>query len=306
MDSASLVMLVEIVDAGSISEAARRLKVTRANVSYHLKQLEASVGEELIRRTTRNLEPTELGLRLYEHGRVIKDSLDSAQETVASLDGTPRGRVRLSVPNGYGQLVMTAWLLEFKQRFPGVVLDVVFENRIQDLIRDEVDVAVRLLSEPPANLEWWDLGSVGIVACATPAFVQRRGLPSHPEELPQFPVVTASMLAKRLRVAAYRAEERIEVSLEPTLTSHNFLFLRDAIRADIGVGLVADYLVAEEIAAGAMVAALDQWRLSMFGDRVYLLTMPSRHRSGAITSLLEHLAERAGAASSSRAGSGAG
>ncbi len=115
------------------------------------------------------------------------------------------------------------------------------------------------------------------------------------------------MLAKRLRVAAYRAEERIEVSLEPTLTSHNFLFLRDAIRADIGVGLVADYLVAEEIAAGAMVAALDQWRLSMFGgDRVYLLTMPSRHRSGAITSLLEHLAERAGAASSSRAGSGAG
>ncbi|WP_313697562.1 LysR family transcriptional regulator, partial [Achromobacter sp.] len=66
MDTKSLILLVEILDAGNLSEAARRLKMTRANVSYHLSQLERSVGMQLVRRTTRRVEPTEIGLKLYK------------------------------------------------------------------------------------------------------------------------------------------------------------------------------------------------------------------------------------------------
>ena len=73
MDLTSLTLLVEIIDAGNLSQAARKLKMTRANVSYHLNQLEKSVGVQLVRRTTRQVEPTEVGLRLYEHGRNIQN-----------------------------------------------------------------------------------------------------------------------------------------------------------------------------------------------------------------------------------------
>ncbi|MBP8138985.1 MAG: LysR family transcriptional regulator, partial [Alicycliphilus sp.] len=129
MDTNALSLLVEIVDTGNLSQAARKLKMTRANVSYHLTQLEKSLGVQLIKRTTRRAEPTEVGLRLYEHGRNIRNELAAARETITSLGQELLGRVGISVPSGYGQIVMSDWLIEFKRLYPGIVLDVLFENR---------------------------------------------------------------------------------------------------------------------------------------------------------------------------------
>ena len=151
MDLTSLTLLVDILDAGNLSQAARKLKMSRANVSYHLNQLERSVGAQLVRRTTRRVEPTEVGLRLYEHGRSIQNELLAARESISTLGQALQGRVRLSVPSGYGQMVMTDWLIDFKQLYPGIVLDVLFENRVDDLLRDEVDIAIRVMSEPPQS-----------------------------------------------------------------------------------------------------------------------------------------------------------
>ncbi len=91
MDLNALTLLVEIVDSGNLSQAARKLKMTRANVSYHLTQLEKSLGVQLVKRTTRRVEPTEVGLRLYEHGRNIRNELAAARETITSLGQELRG-----------------------------------------------------------------------------------------------------------------------------------------------------------------------------------------------------------------------
>ena len=84
---------------------------------------------QLVWRSTRRVEATEIGLKLYQHGRSIQDELVAARESVQSLGKTPQGKVRLSVPSGYGQFVMTPWLLEFKRDYPDIVLDVVREQR---------------------------------------------------------------------------------------------------------------------------------------------------------------------------------
>ena len=99
MDLQSLTLLVEIIDSGNLSQAARKLKMTRANVSYHLTQLEKSVGVQLIRRSTRRVEPTEVGLRLYEHGLAIRNEVLAARETVTSLGQGLLGRRGISVPS---------------------------------------------------------------------------------------------------------------------------------------------------------------------------------------------------------------
>src|SRR5574343_1533903 len=114
MDLQSLTLLVEIIDSSNLSQAARKLKMTRANVSYHLAQLEKTVGVQLVRRTTRRVEPTEVGLRLYEHGRNIQNEMLAARETITSLGQGLQGRVGISVPSGYGQMVVSHWLIEFK------------------------------------------------------------------------------------------------------------------------------------------------------------------------------------------------
>ncbi|WP_240155811.1 LysR family transcriptional regulator, partial [Burkholderia sp. Cy-637] len=267
MDLNALTLLVEILDAGNLSNAARRLKMSRANVSYRLNQLEKSVGLQLVRRTTRRIEPTEVALRLVEHGRRIQHELLAAQETVATLGQALQGRVRLSVPSGYGQIVMSDWLLAFKRNYPGIVLDVVFENRVEDLLRDEVDIAVRVMSEPPQNLVARDMGAVRYVACASPEFAARHGMPATLDALADAPLITATVVGRQLRIAAYLDGDRHEVLLAPTLISENFLFLRQAVLAGLGVGIVPDYVIQDDLRRGAVVTTLDAYRLSIFGTR---------------------------------------
>ncbi|KAK43041.1 LysR family transcriptional regulator [Caballeronia jiangsuensis] len=292
MDVNELTLLVEILDAGNLSEAARRMKMSRANVSYHLNQLEKSVGLQLVRRTTRRVEATELGLELYEHGRSIRNALLAAQESVSTLGQRLQGRVRLSVPSGYGQLVMSEWLIAFKREYPDIVLDVMFENRVEDLLRDEVDIAVRVMPEPPPSLVARDMGPVRYVACASSGYAEAHGMPTRLEELGVVPVITASVVGKQTRVAAYLDDERHEVLLEPSVISENFLFLRDAILAGLGVGIVPDYVVAEDMRRGEVVTALDEWRLSIFGTHMYMLYMPNRHHTRATLAFIEFMLDR--------------
>ena len=293
MDVNALTLLVQILDAGNLSEAARRLKMSRANISYHLNQLERSIGQQLVRRTTRRVEATEIGLKLYEHGLRIQNELTAARESITTLGQTLQGRVRLSVPSGYGQLVMSPWLLDFKRQYPGIVLDVMFENRVEDLMRDEVDVAVRVLSEPPQNLVARDMGTVRYVACASRAFAEAQGLPQRLEELRTMPLITAAVIGRQLRVAAYWREERHEVLLEPSLISENFLFLRQAVQAGLGIGLVPDYVVQDEVDRGEIVTSLDEWRLSIFGTHMHLLYMPNRHHTRAMATFIDFVLGRA-------------
>lgn len=292
MDLASLTLLVDIIDSGNLSQAARKLKMTRANVSYHLAQLEKAAGVQLVHRTTRRVEPTEVGLRLYQHGLSIQNEMRAAQETIANLSQGLQGRVGISVPSGYGQLVMSSWLIEFKRLYPGIVLDVLFENRADNL-RDEVDIAIRVIPEPPQSLVARSLGDVRYLACASREFVRERGLPRTLQELRDSPLITSGVVGRQLRLSAYLGNERHEVMLEPTLISEHFPFLRQGILAGLGVGLVPDYVVLDKIAAGEVMTTLDEYRLSIFGTRMYLLYMPNRHQTRAVRTCIDFLLDKA-------------
>ena len=292
MDSQSLTLLVEIIDSGNLSQAARKLKMTRANVSYHLTQLEKSVGVQLVKRTTRRVEPTEIGMRLYEHGRNIHNEMLAAREAITALGQSLQGRVGISVPSGYGQIVMSEWLIEFKRLYPGIVLDVLFENRADNL-RDDVDIIVRVIQEPPLSLVARSLGTVRYLACASREYAQTHGLPRTLHALRASPLITAGVTGRQLRLAAYLGSERHEVMLEPTMISEHFPFLRDGILAGLGVGLVPDYVVQDKLATGEVLSTLDEYRLSIFGTHMYLLYLPNRHQTKAVRTCIDFLLAKA-------------
>jgi DNA-binding transcriptional LysR family regulator len=247
---------------------------------------------QLVRRTTRRVEPTEVGRRLYEHGRRVQNEMLAARETIATFGQGLQGRVGLSVPSGFGELVMSQWLIEFKRQFPGIVLDVLFENRA-DVLRDEVDIAIRVMPEPPPSLVARDLGNVRYIACASRAYAQQHGLPAQLAQLAAAPVITSGVHGRQLRLRAYQGGEREDVILEPTLISEHFPFLRKAILAGLGVGIVPDYVVKDAVAAGEVLSTLDDYRLSIFGTSMYLLYMPDRHQIRAVRTCIDFLLEKA-------------
>ena len=296
VDLAGLTLLVDILDAGNLSQAAQRLKTSRANVSYHLNQLEKAAGVQLVRRTTRRVEPTEIGQRLYEHAQVIRNEMLAARETIATLGKGLQGRVGLAVPSGYGQMVMSDWLIDFKRDYPAIVLDVLFENRVDDLIRDDVDVAVRILHEPPPNVVARDMGRVRYLLCATQRWIAQHGAPTTPQALRSLPLITASVPGRHVRLRAWQGErgaaEQHEVMLEASLISEHFPFLRQAILADLGVGLVPDYVVQDEMASGEVVHLMADWQLSIFGQRIALCWLPGRHQTRAVRTCIDFLLAR--------------
>lgn len=293
MDAKLLTLLAVIVDAGNLSEAARRLNMTRANVSFQLKQLERIVGQQLLRRSTRSIEPTEVGLRLIEHGRVIQGELAAAMESVQTLGQSLRGRIRLSVPSGYGHVVIAHWLIAFKRLYPGIVIDVMFENLVENLLQENLDIAIRIMASPPENLVAREIGTVRYVACVSREYAEKNGVPTQIDELQTAPVITAGVIGRQLKLAAYLGQDRHEVILEPTIISESFPFLRQAICAGLGVGIVPDYLVRDAIECGDIVTALDEWRLSIFGTHIYMLYIPNRYRTRAVSTFIEFVLEQA-------------
>lgn len=285
-------LLVDIVDAGNLSLAARNLKMSRANVSYRLRQIEHAIGMQLFRRTTRRIEPTEVGLRLYAHGRRIRDEVLAAQESVNLLGRGLHGAVRLSLPTGFGEVVMSAWLLDFKRLYPDIALDVLFDNRVDDLLRQEVDVALRVMAEPPEQLVAIDLARVRYVACASTDYASTHAMPASLDELYAVPLITSKVEGREQRISASRGSERHDLALRPALASENFRFLREAVIAGLGVAVVPDYVVRQDIAEGRVVTVLDDWRLSIYGTRMFLLRMPGRYETLAVRTLIDFIIER--------------
>lgn len=291
MDLNALRLFVDIVDAGNLSAAARKLKMTRANVSYHLKALEEELGVQLLRRTTRHVEPTPVGAGLYEHGKNILGEVAAANALISSMGKSLQGHVRLSVPTGLGHTMISPLLVRFKQRYPDITLDVVFDNRIHNLVSEDVEVALRIISTPPDSVVATEIGGVDWLLCAAPSYLAGRTPPAVLADLTSHAIVCASPIGQKLKVSGTRdgTAEREQVVLEPTLSSENFAFLKEAVVGGLGIGIFPLYAVDKELASGALESLLGDYQISAFGSKLYMLTMPNRYQTMATRYLLTFL-----------------
>lgn len=113
------------------------------------------------------------------------------------------------------------------------------------------------------------------------------------------PLITAGVIGRQLRVSAYLGNERHEITLEPTLISEHFPFLRQAILAGLGVGLVPDYVVMDAVQSGEILTVLDEYWLSIFGTQMFMLYMPDRHKTRAARTFIDFILEKASTACAS-------
>lgn len=293
VDAASLLLLVDILDAGGISQAARKLNVTRSSISLRLKQIEQIAGVQLFRRTTRNIEPTEVGLRLYAHGLKVRHELSAAHETIGHLGNSLNGEVRLCVPTGFGNMVMTDWLLQFKQRYPDVVLRVTFENGVDDLLDKGIDLSVRIASEPSPSVIARELLKIKYLVCIGTDYARANPLPAVLQDLGQMPLLTSEFVGNNMRVRAVRGDEVQDITVRPKVISANFMFIRAAILAGLGVGFLPDYMVENDIREHRMTTVLDDWHFNgAYGNSIFLVRMAQRYQTAAMRALLSSSSAR--------------
>lgn len=290
IDLNALRVFVTIVDAGNQSAAARQLKMTRSNVSHRLKELEDSLGVQLLRRTTRQMELTEVGLGIYQHGVKIMQEMAAAQALISTAGQSHQGHVRLSVSDGLGLAVLSNLLVDFKRAHPAVTLDIIFTNQVSNLVAQHIDIALRVMSRPPDNADATALASVKWVACCHPDYLKRTEHPLHTlEDLRHHEIICSAAVGQPLKLKGRYTGGTRHVELQPAVRSENFVLLKRVVLGGLGVGFMPLYLVRDELESGALTQVLNYYSLSLFGSRIYLITTADRFQTLATQALVNFL-----------------
>ncbi len=181
----SMELFVDVVAAGSFSEAGRRRGLAASSVTRNLNALEDELGARLLNRTTRKLSLTEAGRLYHERSRRILADVEDAKLSVTQLEAAPRGTLRLNVPVAFGTMHIAPALPEFLARYPAVQIDLDMTDAFIDLVEQGVDLAVRIGELEDSSLIARRLARNHRVICASPAYLQSAGVPREPADLRQ-------------------------------------------------------------------------------------------------------------------------
>ena len=179
-------VFTSVVDAGSFTLAARRLKLSNAAVSTLVRNLEGHLGVRLINRTTRRMHLTDDGAAYYERCRRILAQVEETESALARSRTQPQGLLRVDLPTAFGRLYFIPALPEFLEQHPDLQITVTMTDRRVDLIEAGIDAAVRTGDLEESTLVARRVYEARYVACASPAFIARYGEPESPRDLTRF------------------------------------------------------------------------------------------------------------------------
>ncbi|MFP8778849.1 LysR substrate-binding domain-containing protein [Hydrogenophaga sp. RWCD_12] len=282
---------VKTAELGSFVAAGRALEISASAVGKGVARLEQEVGVRLLQRSTRRLQLTAEGHLFHERCRRILDELDDAQAMLSRSREAPRGKLRVSAPVvGYHFLVPV--LPEFLHRYPDVELDVNFTDRAVDLIHEGIDVAIRSGDLPDSRYVSRPLQRFRLLLCATPAYLNRHGVPASMEEMKEHACVrfrhpdTGKLLDWPLR------EEWAgrPLSLRTVLACNNIEAVFNATLRSIGIACLPDFLVRDALAEGQLVSVLEHEMGP--GGQFKALWPSSRHLSPKVRVFVDHLGAR--------------
>jgi DNA-binding transcriptional LysR family regulator len=245
-------VFVEVVDRGSFAAAARKLRCSPASVTRAVAQLEGGLGAQLLRRTTRSLKLTELGEQYVTACRRLLADVAAADALAAGEHATPRGVLAISAPVAFGRIhvrpVVDAFLAEHRD----VVARLSLVDRVVDIVDEGVDVAVRIAELGDSTLIALRAGEVRRVACASPAYLDKRGTPRSPGDLARHDVISLTQVTAS---DTWTFGDR-RVTVQPRLAVN----IADAAVASAlaggGITCVLSYQVDAELRAGRLVRLL--------------------------------------------------
>ena len=203
----AILSFVQSADAGSFAGAARVLGISSAAVSKNIAGLEKALGVRLMNRTTRTMSLTEEGEAFLRQARIALEALDHATEAVIAHRAAPMGSVRISASVGFGRDQLTPVLPGLLEKYPGLSVEVDFDDRVVDLIHDRYDIALRGGRIADSSLVSRSICQFKLVVVASPAYLARYGIPQQPADLAQHHLLTRRFLGGHVAPWDFRATD---------------------------------------------------------------------------------------------------
>ncbi len=252
---------VRVADLHSFTRAADALRISRAVVSTHVAELERHLRCQLFHRTTRRVGLTSDGAEYLARCQRILAELEAADETLRRTRLSPQGRLRVDVPVVFGRALLIPALPKFTARYPDLQLEVQFNDRVIDLIAEEVDLVVRVGAVREPHLVARRVVTTRLLTCAAPEYLRAHGVPAEPEELRRHKLV-GHLAAGNRRARKWqfqRGTVRTQLSLTFNVAFNSVEAQIMAAIRNAGIVQTMDLVVAEALATGRLEVVLREW-----------------------------------------------
>ena len=285
-----------VVDAGTMTGAAKALGMTPSAVSQHIGQLESLLGLTLLHRSTRRLSLTEAGEVVWQGCQSLQQTLNQTELRLSEVRDSLLGEVRITAPVGMAGQPLALALSPLLQAHPGLCIQIIADDEKRDLIAERIDVALRVGTLPDSTLVARKLGQTRMLLCAAPASLARKGTPRPPADLATHDWLCGDMLGSGLLLLDERGGEH-RVRFKPRVLCNNVLPLRQFALAGQGISLQPEGEVGEDLAQGRLLELLPGFRVPPM--EIHAITpqreIPEKVRR-VITALRSHFAEPGGTA----------
>jgi len=277
MEVSSLYLFAEVVRERSFTAIAKARGIAPSSVSRTIHALEKEVGIRLFHRTTRQIVPTEAGLRYFESISTVLEELELAQQLANDHDSLPTGTLKITAPRVFGELYLIPLLPKFNQCYPELSLEVVLTDGFIDLVQEGIDVAIRAGSLQDSSYVARKLLPMNFFITASPNYLAKMGTPSLPENIAEHHCLVFPRVGHNPNWLFKTGDEIQEVAVQAKVLVTQSSAIKQLTLAGMGLSLLPDWLVSREIASGELVQLFNDRQVTAtnYNSAVWML-YPSR------------------------------
>jgi DNA-binding transcriptional LysR family regulator len=287
----SMRVFAHVVEAKSFSGAADGLGMSKSLASRHVSALERSLSVKLLNRSTRRLSLTEAGATFYEHCVRIVQEAQLAEERVTQLQAEPVGLVRVTAVQPFAIRHVLPALPEFYEKYPKVRIALSCSNRPVELGDERFDFGIRVSFDPDPHLVARKLAANRAVLCASPAYLERSGMPRRVEDLTDSRCVLFPPLAPKGRWTLHSGRRKHTVPVAGVFETDEMDAVRAAVIAGLGIGILPVYLVGDALREGQLVPLFLQYRI-VPESAIYVVHLPNLTLPSRVRALIDFLVNR--------------
>ncbi|WP_163930665.1 LysR family transcriptional regulator [Paraferrimonas sp. SM1919] len=282
-------VFIRIVEAGSISEAAKQLGVMKSLVSRRLSGLEQRLGVSLLTRTTRSMKLTEAGKEFYQRSSGILAELDELESSVSGNAQQLKGTLNIAAPISYGMTKLVDVIDGFTEANPQLKLNLSFSDSRQQLIEEGLDAAIRIGTLTDSNLRARKLGVARSVFCCAPSYLEQVGPIKTHKDMQNKQFIHYSNQAFTKHVLQTPDKQQVELHYSPSLQANNGDFLVEMCKRGKGISRLPDFIADKGIESGELVQLLPDYPCAV--SDIYVVYPDQKFTSKRLRAFIDYMVD---------------
>ncbi|USD68093.1 LysR family transcriptional regulator [Vibrio sp. SCSIO 43136] len=256
-----LASFIVVVDQGSFTAAAKQLNVTPSALSKLISRLEQSLSVKLFERTTRRLQITQTGQKIYDQSLVMFNAAKQAVEMSQMDHDEVSGSITVAAPEAFLNSVLQPHILPFLTRYPELELKLRAVDGHIDLFQQRIDVAFMLTDTPDENLIMKEISKTDLVLCASPEYAQTHGLPTHPQDLLDHQCLYLAEQSNDNQWEFIKDEELHTIEVSGRYAVNQSQLRLKGVLDGLGIGIFHDFVIKNALTQGSVIPVLEDWTI---------------------------------------------